>query len=173
MPTVLAAGSAFPSITVPKAGGGTLSLGTADGAGNWRMVIVYRGKHCPLCAKYFKQLEGMKDRFADLGVEIVAVSADPEGKANAFVEDTGTSVAMGYDMTLAQMAELGLYVSDPRSPQETDRPFAEPGLFVLNGDGDVQILDVSNAPFARPDLEVLAGGIKFVRENGYPIRGTR
>ena len=170
MPTALTAGSAFPSITVPKAGGGNLDLGGSGG--EWRMVIVYRGKHCPLCAKYFKQLEGMKGRFAELGVEVVAVSADPEGKAQAFIDDTGTTVPMGYDLTLDQMAELGLYISDPRSPEETDRPFAEPGLFVLNGEGKVQILDISNAPFARPDLEVLAGGIGFVRDKGYPIRGT-
>lgn len=170
MPAALTAGSVYPSITVPKVGGGTLDLGGAGG--DWRMVIVYRGKHCPLCAKYFKQLEGMKDRFAELGVEVVAVSADPEGKAQAFVEDTGTTVPMGYDLSLDQMAEMGLYISDPRSPEETDRPFAEPGLFVLNAERKVQILDISNAPFARPDLEVLAGGIKFVRGNDYPIRGT-
>ena len=33
------------------------------------------------------------------------------------------------------MQALGLYVSTPRSPQETDRPFAEPGLFLINPDG--------------------------------------
>ncbi len=169
MPTALTAGSSFPSITVPKVGGGTLDL--AGSGGDWRMVIVYRGKHCPLCVKYFRQLEDMKDRFTELGVEVVAVSADPEGKASAFIEESGTSVPIGYDLTLDQMAELGLYISDPRSPEETDRPFAEPGLFVLNSEGKVQILDISNAPFARPDLNVLIGGITFVRGNDYPIRG--
>ncbi|MEC5293261.1 hypothetical protein VSX64_21770 [Aurantimonas sp. C2-6-R+9] len=29
----------------------------------------------------------------------------------------------------------------------------------------------SNAPFARPDLAGLAKGLKFVRDNDYPIRG--
>ena len=47
-----------------------------------------------------------------------------------------------------------------------------PGVFVVNGDGNIQILDISNAPFARPDLEGLLNGIKFVRDNDYPIRGT-
>jgi hypothetical protein len=45
-------------------------------------------------------------------------------------------------------------------------------VFVVNGDGNIQILDISNAPFARPDLEGLLNGIKFVRDNDYPIRGT-
>jgi peroxiredoxin len=114
----------------------------------------------------------MKARFSDLGVEVVAVSADPEEKARAFVEETSATMPMGYDLSLDQMAQLGLYISDPRSPQETDRPFAEPGLFVINAEGKVQIVDTSNAPFARPDLEVLASGIGFVRANDYPIRGT-
>jgi hypothetical protein len=70
------------------------------------------------------------------------------------------------------MKTLGLYISDPRSPQETDRPFSEPGLFVINADGAVQIVDVSNAPFARPELKGVANGIKFVRGNDYPVRGT-
>ena len=49
--------------------------------------------------------------------------------------------------------------------------FNEAGVDV-NADGNIQILDISNAPFARPDLEGLLKGIKFVRDNDYPIRGT-
>jgi hypothetical protein len=70
------------------------------------------------------------------------------------------------------MHALGLYVSAPRSPQETDRPFAEPGLFVINPAGTVQVVDISNAPWARPDLAAIARGVKRIQELGYPIRGT-
>jgi hypothetical protein len=70
------------------------------------------------------------------------------------------------------MRGLGLYVSNPRSPEETDRPFPEPALFVINPKDELQIIDVSNAPFARPDLEALLAGLKFVIANDYPIRGT-
>lgn len=65
-----------------------------------------------------------------------------------------------------------LYISDPRSPQETDRPFAEPGLFLVNPQGNAQIIDVSNAPFARPDLQMILNGIKTIIEKSYPVRGT-
>lgn len=44
----LAAGAAFPDITLLQVGGGELSPVMRDG---WRMVAVYRGKHCPLCNK--------------------------------------------------------------------------------------------------------------------------
>lgn len=76
-------------------------------------------------------------------------------------------------MSLAQMRELGLYISDPRSPQETDRPFAEPAIFAINPDGNVQVVDISNAPFSRPDLASLLSGLKFIREKQYPVRGTK
>jgi hypothetical protein len=70
------------------------------------------------------------------------------------------------------MQTLGLYISDPRSEKETDHPFAEPEVFVINAEGEIQIIDISNAPFVRPELEALANGLSFIRENDYPIRGT-
>jgi hypothetical protein len=70
------------------------------------------------------------------------------------------------------MTDLGLYISEPRSEKETDHPFAEPAIFVINEHDQIQILDKSNAPFSRPDLNDLLAGIEFIRENDYPIRGT-
>ncbi len=168
----LTAGSPFPKIEVAQLGGGRLTLGVPQGDNDWQMVVVYRGLHCPICKKYLAQLDEIKQDFADQGVDIVVVSGDPEDKAQAMVDEKGLSLTMGHDLDVAQMRALGLYISDPRSPQETDRPFAEPGLFVVNGEGNIQILDISNAPFARPDLQSLANGIKFVRANDYPVRGT-
>ncbi|WP_292456148.1 hypothetical protein [Methylibium sp.] len=42
---------------------------------------------------------------------------------------------------------------------------------MINPAGDTQIIDISNAPFARPDLKSLLKGIQFVMSNDYPIRG--
>ncbi|MEM6304147.1 MAG: redoxin domain-containing protein [Pseudomonadota bacterium] len=170
MPTLLA-GQAFPKTNVPALAGGTLTLGTPRGGHDWQLVVLYRGLHCPLCKKYLARLEELQGTYAELGVDVIAVSGDPEDKAQAMVDEIGLTVAMGYGLTVAQMEALGLFISDPRSPQETDRPFPEPGLFVINDAGNIQILDISNAPFARPDLESIANGIKFIRGNDYPVRG--
>ncbi|WP_299726527.1 peroxiredoxin-like family protein [uncultured Tateyamaria sp.] len=169
------AGATFPAINVARLGGGHLTLGAPQNGCDWQMVVVYRGKHCPLCTRYLKELETLLPEFHALGVDVVAVSADPEDKARDQIALVEPSYPVGYDLSLAQMHALGLYVSDPRSAQETDRPFAEPGLFVVNADGQVQVTDISNAPFARPDLKSLLGGLGFIRnpENNYPIRGTR
>lgn len=169
------AGASFPAIRVAKLGGGELMLGAPQGGRDWQIVVVYRGQHCPMCTRYLQELELLLPEFHALGVDVVAVSADPKEKAQAQIALVQPSYPVGYDMSLDQMHELGLYVSDPRSPDETDRPFAEPGIFVVNADGHVQVTDISNAPFTRPDLKTLLGGLRFIRnpQNNYPIRGTR
>lgn len=170
MTTKLKAGKPVPEISLPTVGGGTASLGAATGG--WRAILVYRGQHCPLCKKYLGGLQDLAEDYAEAGVELLLVSADPKEKAEATKDDWGLAQTVAYDLKPEQMRELGLYVSEPRSAQETDRPFAEPGLFVITPQGKLQIVDISNAPFARPDLTALLNGLKFVQEKDYPVRGT-
>jgi peroxiredoxin len=168
----LKSGEAFPQQEVPQLGGGTLTLGAPGRGQDWQLVVVYRGLHCPLCKTYLGKLEELKERFHGLGVDVVTVSGDPEDKARAMADEIGLTVPVGHGLSIEQMRTLGLYISEPRGPQETDQPFPEPAAFVINGEGRLQIVDISNAPFARPDLESLAGGLEFVRANDYPVRGT-
>ncbi|HEV7458428.1 MAG TPA: peroxiredoxin-like family protein [Roseococcus sp.] len=165
----LAAGAPFPALGVPRLGGGEINPAAMAG---WRLLVVYRGKHCPLCKPYLNGLDKLIEEFAAAGVQVMAVSADPVEKAQADVAEFGWRFPVGHDLSVEQMRALGLYVSEPRSPQETDRPFAEPGLFVINPAGQVQVVDISNAPWARPDLAAIARGVKRIQDVGYPIRGT-
>lgn len=165
----IAAGALMPSISMATVAGGSLDVAAMPG---WRLLVVYRGKHCPLCKKYFKTLDGMVEDFKSAGVSLLTVSADPKAKADADVAEFGWRFPVAYGLTTEQMRTLGLYISEPRSAQETDRPFAEPGLFVVNPEGRVQIVEISNAPFARADLAGILHGIKVIQERNYPIRGT-
>lgn len=168
-PRKLQAGSRMPPVSLPMANGSTMDLG---GDGRWKMLVVYRGKHCPICRSYLKTLDGLMADFQHADIQVMALSADTKEKAESEVREESWRFPVGYDLTQDQMRHLGLYISEPRSPQETDRPFSEPGLFVVNPEGGIQILDVSNAPFARPALDTVLKGIKFVREKEYPVRGT-
>ncbi|MAZ04683.1 MAG: thioredoxin peroxidase [Sneathiella sp.] len=171
--TKLTAGQKFPETIVPLAAGGELTFGVSDSnMDRWQLVIVYRGKHCPICMRYLAQLESLKSDFDVAGVDVVAVSGDGFEKTSAVVEEHNLTFPVGYDLSIDQMKALGLYISDPRSPKETDQPFPEPGLFVLRPDGIIQIIDISNAPFSRPELGAILRGIRFIWENDYPIRGT-
>lgn len=164
----MAAGAKFPAMGWGAVGGSQVNPAEETG---WRALIVYRGKHCPLCKTYLNTLNEMLGEFEAAKITVSTVSADPKEKADAQVAECGWKFPVGYDLSVDQMRELGLYISDPRSPQETDRPFAEPALFVINPDGNAQIIDISNAPFARPDLKSLLKGVQFVMSKDYPIRG--
>ncbi len=160
----------MPAITLPTLSGDQITLGQG-GASDWHVVVVYRGLHCPICKKYLSQLESLQSQFADAGADVIAVSADPQDKAQRMADETGARFPVAYDLSLEQMQSLGLFISDPL-PGETDRPFAEPGLFVVNAQGIAQLVDVANAPFLRPDLDGLPGGLAFLKAKNHPVRGT-
>ena len=105
----------------------------------------------------------------------MAVSGDSHEQLISHMNKLDVDYPLAFGLTLAQMETLGAYVSDPRSPEETDHPFAEPALFVVNHEGTIQVVDYSNNPFVRPELEALVYGLAWIRnpENNYPIRGMR
>ncbi|WP_209835557.1 peroxiredoxin-like family protein [Ruegeria sp. HKCCE3926] len=169
----LAAGAPFPVSKIARLGGGDLTLGKPSEGFDWQMIVVYRGKHCPYCSRYLQELEPLVPRLNGIGIDVAAVSADSLDRAEPHIAKLGINLTIGYDLSIAQMKSLGLYISEPRSDAESPRPFAEPGLFIINGDGTLQVTDISNGPFVRPHLETLVGGLEFIRnpDNNYPIRG--
>ena len=158
---------------------GPLNLALADGSGDiqigqksdrWMMLFVYRGKHCPRCKRFLNKLN---DRLAawQAVLDVVVVSADTKEKAVADSQEFGWQFPLAYGLSEPQMRALGLYVSSPLSDAETDRVFEEPGAFGIRGDGTLQLVDISNGPAARPDLDELLDGMIFNIENNRPARG--
>ncbi|TEW56548.1 redoxin domain-containing protein [Psychromonas sp. RZ22] len=169
----LTAGSVFPSIEASLLNGTTLDLSKAHSGADWQMIVVYRGKHCPLCVRYLNLLEQHQNALKEIGVSISAISADSKEQLQTSMEKLTVTYPIAYGLTEQQMIQLGLYVSAPRTQQETDHNYSEPALFIINDKGTLQAVDISNAPFLRPDPEVIVRGLTFVRsQEGYPIRGT-
>ncbi len=163
-------GHPMPNITLSLVDGSHLTLG--EPTSEWNLVVVYRGRHCPRCKTYLSKLNRMQVAFAELGVRIVIVSADPLEKAEADIAEFGWSLPCAYGLSEADMVQLGLYISDPSSPKETDRRFAEPGLFVTNPENRLHMVGISNAASCRPDLDVVLDGIRGIQTKNLPIRGT-
>ena len=158
-----------PEMSFPALAGGTLSIGGSKE--RWTLLIVYRGIPCPKCKAYLNKLQGMLDDWTDL-LDLIVVSADTHEQASADQKEFGWTFKLGYGLTEPQMRALGLYVSDPLTVNETDHRFAEPGAFAIRPDGTLMLVDISNGPAARPDLELLLGGMQFNIENDRPTRGT-
>ncbi|CAK0783480.1 hypothetical protein CVIRNUC_006679 [Coccomyxa viridis] len=157
-------GKPLPHIVLNTVQGGKIELGAPTG--RWQLIVVYRGKHCPVSKNYLASLQQIYYELDELGAEVIAVSGDGRERAESFLESlkatTDTkevSFKIAYGLPLAEMLRWGLYISEPRNIRETDQPFPEPALFLLNPDGEVVIIDYSNSPFARPDLRILVEGM--------------
>lgn len=137
----------------------------------WTILFVYRGKHCPRCKRYLNKLNDALASWTD-AMDVVVVSADTKEKVLADQEEFGWKFDLGYGLTETQMRSLGLYVSEPLSDAETTGLFSEPGTFAIRPDGSLMLVDISNGPAARPDLEELLDGMKFNIDNDRPVRGT-
>ena len=142
--------------------------GTKD---RWTMLVVYRCRHCPRCKRYLNKLNDMLSSWTDV-MDVFVISADTKEKALADREEFGWNFELGYGLTVDRMRELGLYVSEPLSEAETTDLFSEPGTFAIRPDGSLMLVDISNGPAARPDLDELLDGMKFNINNDRPVRGT-
>lgn len=161
-------GQPFAPVTFKQLNGANFIFGAAGG---WQALFVIRGQHCPICKSYLSEIEQRREALAALGVSVAAVSADSEAQTRITAEATKVQFPLLYGMDEATMHRLGLYLSEPRSAQETDHRFPEPALFVVNPEGVLHLVDIANAPFLRPDLDRLVRGLGFVIEKAYPIRG--
>ena len=52
----LHAGAEFPSLPVTSVDGETIDISKPTGNADWQMVVVYRGRHCPMCTKFLNKL---------------------------------------------------------------------------------------------------------------------
>ena len=149
--------------------GGPITIGGPKD--RWTLLVVYRGKHCPRCKRYLNKFNAMLSDWTAL-MDVVVVSADSLAKAQLDKAEFGWEFDLCYGLTEPQMRSLGLYVSDPLSGAETTTRFAEPGTFAIRPDGTLMLVDISNGPASRPDLDELLDGIRFNIENDRPVRGT-
>ncbi len=160
-----------PGLVVPLLSGGTFTL-AEHRPKTFAIIVFYRGKHCPICSSYLRQVQDLLDRAGELGAEVVAISMDGEERARSSAEDWGLDrLEIGHSLSEQTAREWGLYISSKREgTQEPDR-FSEPGLFVIHADGTVFFAQTQSAPFTRPPMDQLLDGLKFVLDKDYPARG--
>jgi peroxiredoxin len=166
-------GDEFPKLEARLSTGETVNIAEPKRGLDWKMIVVYRGQHCPLCTRYLNQLANFKSALEQTGVDLIAISADSNVQLDSHLDRLQINFPIAYGLELKQMEQLGLYLSEPRSEQETDHIFSEPGLFVVNENNKLHVVDISNNPFVRPELQSLINGLSWIRnpDNNYPIRG--
>ncbi|WP_329228191.1 MULTISPECIES: redoxin domain-containing protein [unclassified Streptomyces] len=160
-----------PALDVPLAGGGRWVLADQQPR-TFSLVVFYRGVHCPMCRAHVTELDGLVDRFAEVGVDgVLAVSGDDEGRARRAVDEWGiTRVPIGYGLSAESMRQWGLHRSKAIKEGQPNE-FNEPGLFLVRPDGTLYAAVQTTMPFLRPHLDEVVETVRWINENDYPARG--
>ena len=163
--------SQAPDLSFPLLSGGTWTL-SEQSPDAFTIVVFYRGKHCPICKTYLKEIDALIPQATEQGIGVVAVSMDGEERARDTLAEIGTeNIEIGFALPEATARAWDLYISSARPGSAEPEAFSEPGLFVVQPDGMIFFAQTQSAPFTRPDFGKLLGGLKFVVENNYPARG--
>ncbi|OBX26577.1 alkyl hydroperoxide reductase [Gelidibacter algens] len=137
---------------------------------NFILLVVYRGKHCPICKKYLQTIQKHLSEFIEKGVNVIAISSDSEKLAKATYDEWDVAdLPIGYNFPIADAREWGLYIS--KGIKEEPKEFIEPALFIIRPDQTLYASSIQTMPFARPEIEALLKSIDFILEEEYPARG--
>ena len=162
--------SPFPNIIFDFVSGESRSV--ADYLGQWVMLIVYRGHHCPRCKTYIKRLHALANDYEARNVKILLAVTDPANLVLRTIEENQWTLPVAHSLTSDQCKQLSLYLSPHAPDSDAGQFYAEPGLFIINPTGETQVIETSNSPSVRPDLDVVLDGIIGTQERNLPIRGT-
>ena len=164
-------GSPAPALSVPALNGADRLDASSFADNRMTLVFFYRGVHCPLCKGQLAELHPRRGEFADLGIATMALSMDPQDRAERQLAEWDLGdMPIGYGLSEADARAWGLFVSSKAQDTEPER-FAEPGIVAVRQDGTIYAMWVQTVPFARPTLDGLRDGLTFVLNNGYPVRG--
>jgi peroxiredoxin len=146
-------GDAFPSLTLSLPGGETLELPAAF-AGEYAVVLLFRGSWCPYCNAQLRAFERARDR---LGARVAAVSVDDEATTRALIDKHGLSFPVGHSADAVALRDtLGAFVTGDH---------LESTGFVLGPDGRVIVSVYSSGAIGRLVPDDVAGLIAYARDH--------
>ena len=150
-------GDAFPSLSIALAGGETLELPSAF-AGDYTVVLLYRGSWCPYCNAQLRAFQRAQDKLTRLGVRIVALSVDDEPTTQALIERNGLTFPVGHGADAAALRDaVGAFLGG-------EPPYLESTGFVLDRAGRVIVSVYSSGAIGRLVPDDVAGLIRYLGE---------
>jgi len=107
MAVQLKEGAKAPAFTLPRDGGGSVSL--SDFKGRKLVLFFYPKADTPGCTKESIAFSQLGKDFAKAGTDILGVSADPVKKQDAFKTKYDLTVALASDETQKMLAAYGVW----------------------------------------------------------------
>lgn len=155
---LLSPGDEFPSLTLQLVGGDKLELPN-ELAGDYGVVLFYRGSWCPYCNAQLRAFRRATEELAAVGARTVALSVDDEATTRALIDKHGITFPVGHSADArAVEAATGAFVNEePLHLQSTG--------FVLDPDGRVVVSVYSSGAIGRLVPEDVIGLIRYLRSH--------
>jgi peroxiredoxin len=151
-------GDEFPGLALAVPGGGHLQLPGAL-AGHFGVVLFYRGSWCPYCNAQLRGFQRARDRLADVGARVVALSVDDEATTSDLIARHGLEFPVGHSADARALATAtGAFIHD-------DPLFLQSTGFVLDPGGQVVVSVYSSGAIGRLVPEDVIGLISYVRQH--------
>lgn len=155
---LLSPGDPFPSLTVPRVGGGSLTL-PDDLEGRYGVVLFYRGSWCPYCNAQLRAFEHATDRLSEVGAAPVALSVDDEQTTTELVAKHGLTFPVGHSADAkAISAATGAFVDAAGGHLQSTG-------FVLDPSGRVVVSVYSSGAIGRLVPEDVVGLVRYLRDH--------
>ena len=107
MPSELRPGAKAPAFTLPRDGGGTISL--ADFAGRKLVLYFYPRADTPGCTKEAIDFNRLKAAFGKAGTDILGVSADPVPAQDKFKAKYKLGISLASDEAHRMLEAYGVW----------------------------------------------------------------
>jgi peroxiredoxin len=154
--TRLQNGQAFPVFDVRAVGGGAIRVPQFL-EGSYGVVLIYRGAWCPYCQAQLAGFQRAREKLAEAGVKVVALSVDDEATTVGTIEKLKLTFPVGHSADAEKVASLtGAYTNEsPRYLQTTG--------FLLAPDGKILNAVYSSGAIGRLVAEDVIGVVNYLK----------
>jgi peroxiredoxin len=156
--SLLHPGDTFPELMLAVPGGKAVTVPETL-AGQFGVVLFYRGAWCPYCNAQLRAFQRASATLADAGAQVVALSVDEEAATADLIARHGLTFPVGFGADARAIADLtGAFVNpDPVYLQSTG--------FVLDPAGKIVVSVYSSGAIGRLVPGDVAGLVRYVREH--------
>jgi peroxiredoxin len=145
-------GDVFPNLSILAERSGAITL-PGDVRGAYAIILIYRGSWCPLCNNQLADYEAKKGALDQLGVKVIALSADDAAMTSALRNKLGLTFPIGVAADVDQVAAAtGAFKN--MTPHHL-----QPASFILDPEGSVMTAVYSTHAVGRL---VAADAVTFI-----------
>ena len=149
-------GQVFPSLEIPAVGGGTIQIPQSL-RGAYGVILIYRGAWCPYCQAQLAGFQRAREKLAETGIKVIALSVDDEATTSGTIEKHKLSFPVGHSTDADQVAAVtGAYTNEaPHYLQTTG--------FLLAPDGRIMNAVYSSGPIGRLVADDVVGMVSYLK----------